>query len=211
MHAVWTGARFSQAVLLVIVAVFAAPLVSNSVAMAALVQDDEDEADTNAEGTEGADANAEIVTLSSTLSVSIVAGACDTPDANTPTFELPDAAPVGVSAAGETYTSEGDISVPLGDLLAVPQVFALGMDDVDLDIPIACTAIDGTVAGGKLIIGLLAVDGGDLIGIAVLSETGGGTATHVETYVVLSSDAGGDVGSEDGDDEEDTVDGEGGV
>jgi hypothetical protein len=50
-----------------------------------------------------------------------------------------------------------------------------------------------------------------LPGIAVLSEAANGTATRVETYVILMSDTGGDVDDEDGDDEEDTVDGEGGV
>jgi hypothetical protein len=203
MHSVRIGARLARAVLLVVVAVSVAGFVAGSVASAAYVQDEEGDGD--------AGAASEVEAQGGVLRVRIDAGACDTPDANTPVVDLTDAASVGGSAAGEVYTSETEIPVPLADLLGQPHALSIELDDAEFAIPIACAAVEGTVAGGKLVVGLLAADSGELTGIAVLRETNGGTTTLVETYVILTSDTGEVVDGEDGDDEEDTVDGEGGV
>lgn len=200
------GPRLLPILLLVVVAGAVGPFASSAPATAAIVQEDETGPTGDPDESEAVDASPGLVAEGVGLAVRLDAGVCATRDANTTAFALTAAVPAGQGAAGDVFVSETEIAVPLGDLLARPHVITVDLDDADLSVPVACAAVEGTVAGGKLVVGLQAADTEELAGIVVLTGTASGTATVVSAYVILAGDTAGDRDEPD----LDGADGEGG-
>lgn len=218
MYRFTVGARLLHAVVLGLIVAVAAPIAPLFSATATIVQTDAVEGgDPDDEG--GDDALPGLAIGEDGLTVTIEAGSCATRAENTVAVPLAAAAAIGPSAAGDVFVSDTEIAVALNDLLAQPHAIAVDVDAAGLSVPVACGDVAGTVAGGRLVVGLRSAEIGGLTGLAVLTEVEGG-ATSVESYLILAGEPGagtegGDEGgdSEDGeaDEDEEADDGEGGV
>ena len=130
------------------------------------------------------------------LPAAVYQGVCSSlnPDITTPLDDatLPNGDAAGVTYATQVLSSQTEIDTPLTDLLSRASSIALassGLAGVDDGTIVACGEIGGPATGGTVRIGLTALNGSGVQGMATLFATGDTTTVLLETFRTAGTNA----------------------